>query len=496
MNMKKYTSKLVPSRLSLALVMVLTAFAAHAEPAADPQNTDSTTSPTSKGQAGTVGASAPTARDSAAPAPKTPGYRGPLADLGDTLNAAGFYPIIFAGEWYVTNPDFGVRENSHQFQTQINAGFDYYLGPQVGWDGTSIHFIESAVPSITKQTATNNYFTQAGDVINASASGYVPVTAHLTRLTLEQQFLDKKAFVEGGKGYVNDYVARPDCLNAFMCMSTIAITHKASAFNFPNYSNWLARAGYNVTDNSTLQGMWYQQDTNASLTNGWEDWEPTYHTAYLVDYQWSTPRSAYPSSAEAMYYYNKVPQTDQLCFTCAKRISYYQDGFFLSGMQTFWRPDTSAPRMLQGFASFGNAMNDQQTTSPSVGGLNFAADVGLTMRAPFESRPFDSYALQITTVQLTKDEQTFLTNQGYGGPGRREYSYGASASFKLYDFVFVSPYVEYLSHANAAFASNIVTNPTHALPHDGFALGLTFSVPLSQLLGLTTHRSGYDGHYP
>ncbi len=446
--------------------------------------------------AGPLGTDAPAAATPSAGPAQAPAASGPFASLGKRLNDNGFYPILFLGEWYVSNPNSGVRPGSHQFQTQVNAGFDFDLEPLFGLKGTSVHFIESYVPWITSQTATDNYFTQMGDVINASASGYVPVTAHLTRFSVKQEFGGGKAFVEAGKGYVNDYVARPDCLTAFMCMSVIAITHKASGFNFPNYSNWFGRVGFKPTANLTVQGIWYQDDNDASLTNGWERWRDSNYPGYLVDVQYAAPRADKPSAWEVMYYHDKVPQTRQLCATCLKTVTNWQAGVFASGMTTFWRPDPHRSKMLQGFVSFANAMNDKQTTAPSVGGLQYAADIGLIMRGPFASRPFDSYSLQLTTVRLSRDEQVWLENQGYGKPGRSEYSIGASAFFKVSDSVFVSPYVEYLVNANAAFASNAYTNPQHRQPSDGFAVGVALIVQLGKMLGLSPRGSGYDGHYP
>ncbi len=447
-------------------------------------------------QGNTIGAAAPEAPSANSRPPAAAGFRGPLAPIGDVLGDAGFYPILFAGEWLITNPSGGVITDSHQWMTQLNMGFDFNLEPLLGLKGTSIHFVEAYIPHITPQLPTSNYFTQAGDVINASASAYLPENTHLARLTLEQQFLDKRVFIEGGKGYVNDYVARPDCLNAFMCMSTIAITHKASGFNFPNYSNWFARAGYQISPTMTVQGMWYEYDNNGSVSDGWEHWRETDYPAALVDFQYTAPKADMPASAEVLAYYNSIPQTDQTCGTCTKYTSNWQAGFLISGMATMWRPDVKKPRMLQAFLSFADTLNLNQTTSPSVGGLTYAMDVGLTLRSPFPWWSFDSYSVQLTTVELTKDEQRYLEAQGYGAPGRQEYSLGATATFRPFDVLFISPYVERLINANAAFAANDFTNPNHVQPQDGWGFGLTLAIPLGQALGLTTKRSGYDGHYP
>lgn len=462
---------------------------------AQPQAPTSPPAPPKIGPGTQVGAGAPQSTDSTAKpgAPvTTPGYVGPLAGVGRRLNDAGLFPIAFLGEFYVANPDFGVNTGKHQYQTQLNLGFDYNLGPMFGLKGTSIHFLEGIVPDITRQAPTNNYFTQAGDVINASASGFVPEPAHLTRFTLEQQILNNRALIEGGKGYVNDYVARPLCLNAFTCMSTIAITHKASAFNFPNYSNWFARGAYNVSSDLKLTAMWYYDDTGYSTTNGWQTYRKTYYDAYLVDAQFAQPQAAYPRSAELFFYYNRVPQVDTITGVTHD----WQAGLFASAMQTIWRPDTHAPRMLQAFVSFADSFNQATTETPTVGGLNYSLDAGLTLRAPFRGRPADAYSLQLTTVQLTGDELTALRRGGYDVHGPNEFAFDASANLKLYDFVFISPYVEYIKNANAAFASNPVTNPNHLLPKDGFGVGVTFSFVAAQFLGLTTRPSGYDGHYP
>lgn len=433
----------------------------------------------------------------APPASSVQGYIGPFSEFGRKLNDIGIFPIAFTGEWLVANPSFGIHPGSKQWMTQVNLGFDYYFEPLTGLKGTSVHFLEGIVPNMTTATTSNSYFTQAGDVINASASAFVPLQDHLSRFTLEQDFMDGKIFTEGGKGYVNDYVARPDCLNPFMCMSVIAVTHKASGFNFPNYSNWFARAGINVTPELTVQALWYEYDNNSAYTTGWESWLPSYYPGYLADVQYASKTEVLPFAYELMYFHNNIPQTDQLCLACLKTTTNWQAGIFASAMQTFWRKDPDSPTMLQAFASLGYTFNDRQTESPSVGGLQYSYDIGLTLKAPFQSRPFDSYSIQVTAVRLTNDEQTWLTNQGYGASGPTEYSLGLSAKFKVYEYAYFSPYVEFIHNASAAFASTSFVNPTNIQPkRDGVGVGATFSVSFSDLLGLTTRPSGYTGHYP
>lgn len=427
---------------------------------------------------------------------QTPVNIGPLATVGETLNKNGFYPILFFGQWYVGNPTEGVRPGSEQWQTQMNFGFDFNLGPLTGLNGTSIHFVQSVVPYISKSTNFVNYFTQDGEPINGSAGGFVPVPGHLARFTLEQQFLHDKLFIEAGKGYVNDYVARPDCLNAFTCMSVIDMTHKSAGFNFPNYSNWLVRTGYNITQTVKIQFIRYEYDNNASLTTGWNTWRKTYYPAWLADIQYTNHQAAYPREAEFLYFYNNIPQTDQLCLSCVRTTTHHQNGIFVSGMQTIWRPDRYAPTMLQAYASLGYDFNQKQTESPSVGGLAYALDTGLTMRAPFTSRPMDAYNIQFTAVHKTHDEQTWLDNQGYGANGPTEYAIDLDANFALYRGVFFSPYIEFIRNASAVYASNAYVNPTHALPRDGYGVGMDLIINFAQLSGLTGGRSGYDGHYP
>jgi carbohydrate-selective porin OprB len=101
----------------------------------------------------------------------------------------------------------------------------------------------------------------------------------------------------------------------------------------------------------------------------------------------------------------------------------------------------------------------------------------------------------MTAVQVTKDEQSWLSNQGYDHH-RVEYAVGASAMINVFDSVYVGPYVEYLYNTNPVFAANSVVNPGHDQASDGLGVGLILTIPLGHLAGLTPKRSPYDGHYP
>jgi len=428
-------------------------------------------------------------------------YQGPLDGVGSTLNDAGLFPILLFGETYVGNRNMGAIRDSKQIGTFLNYGFDYYPGILTG---TSFHFMGS----LTRHTDTS-YFGESGDEIVSGAASNLPATSHLTRATVMQEFDKGRYLIEAGKGYANDYMARPLCNNAYLCMSVIDGTHKLAGINFPNYSNLFLRTGMKVDDKLKLQLAVFEYNTAAAgfgtSDNGWDGFKSTDHPAWFADMQWADPKSARPSSYELMAFYNRIPQTDSVTGGSSSATpTRHQDGVFGSTMQTLWHAD-GGPTMLQAFGAGTVALNGEQTQSTYTAGLKYAADIGLTLRSPLASRPADSYSVQFTQVGLTHDEQTYLESKHYGR-GSNENALALSATFRALDWVFISPYVQYLwnvqanNYVSLAGLHNFVpaapSIPTGATVKNGYALGLTVVIPFDRLLGFTTRSSGYDGHYP
>ena len=424
-----------------------------------------------------------------------------IADTGKSLNDAGLFPILIFGETYVGNRNMGAIPDSGQVGTFLLYGFDYY--PKA-LSGTSFHFTSSA----TRKTDTS-YFAESGDEIVAGAASNLPRTSHLTRATVMQEFANGQYLLEGGKGYANDYMARPLCNNAYLCMSVIDGTHKLAGINFPNYSNWFLRAADKVTDKMKVQLAMFEYSTAAAgfgtSESGWEGWRPTYYQSWFADMQWADTKSARPSSYELMPFYNNIPQADSITGSTANPTpTHHQSGLFGSTMQTLWRPD-GGPTALQAFGSGAWAFNGQQTQTPSTAGLKYAVDFGLTLKSPVQGRPFDSYSIQFSQVGLTTDEQTYLAKKGYAN-GSSEKAFALSANFRVLDYVFLQPYVQYLwdvqanNYVSLAGLHNFVPAapviPTGRPVADGMAFGLTLVIPFDRLFGLTTRSSGYDGHYP
>ena len=128
---------------------------------------------------------------------------------------------------------------------------------------------------------------------------------------------------------------------------------------------------------------------------------------------------------------------------------------------------------------------DEDTTN----GVGTQGNAGLILSAPFRSRPFDSYSVNVNWAQLTSREQRFLeeahaaTGGGNYNPGRNEYAVSLDANFILTDSIVVSPFVL------RTWGANSWLNPyTGVNPRDGYAAGLLFHVQFDEMLGLNSHH--------
>ncbi|GBQ37959.1 hypothetical protein AA11237_1683 [Acidocella aminolytica 101 = DSM 11237] len=405
---------------------------------------------------------------------------GPLSGISKTLNNVGFYPNATFVQLGIASPDQGQETGASEFVSILDMGADLDLGKMIGLKGTSVHFQEMVIPKITNL----NYGNQVGDVIGGNPGPYIPWAAHLQRFTLEQKFLNDKAFIEGGRSNAGDYFALATCDQQFACISSTTMIQKNAGFAPPPYANWSARAGYNFTPALRVQGGFWKYDPAFPFSNGWE----SYHygvpsgNVYLADISYRTDphKALYPSAYEAMFYRNTLSQSDPL----TGQVTNGNSGIFLSAKQTFWRKNqnplsTSLSAFVADVTEFNGKTGD---------GLRDNLDAGLTVQGMFPSRPFDSYGLKFTWVRLTSDEQAYLQKaqlSSTGSPytvGPNEYGFGTDATFVLTPSLIFQPYATYILNSNA-WAS---PTSTHR-PHDGFNVGFTFVALIGQMAGL--------GHY-
>lgn len=406
---------------------------------------------------------------------------GALSNVPVTLNDAGFYPNATFVQFGMSSPDQGQEKGRSLFVSLLDMGADLDLDKMFGLKGTSIHFQEMVIPKITNL----NYGRQNGDLIGGNPGPYIPWAAHLQRFTLMQKFLDGKAFIEGGRSNAGDYFALPACDQQFACITSTTMIQQNAGFAPPPYANWSARAGYNITPALRVQGGFFKYDPAFPFSNGWQ----AYHNGvpagnvYLADVSYRTDphKSLYPSAYEAMFYRNTLTQIDPL----THQKSDGNEGVFMSAKQTFWRKNNNPlSTSLSAFVA-----NVTEFNNKTENGLKDTLDTGLTVNGLFASRPFDSYGVKFTWVQLTSHEQTYLENEQRAvtgspyGVGPNEYGFGVDGNFILTRNIIFQPYATYILHSNAW------GNPyaTHK-PHDGFNLGFTFVALIGPMLGFQNYN--------
>jgi len=403
---------------------------------------------------------------------------GPLASIGQAANSVGLYPNLVFVQLATANPDMGQQTGNSEFVSIINMGADADLQKMLGLNGSSIHFQEFLVPEDSDLA----YGGQAGDVIAGNPGPFIPWIAHLQRFTLEQTFLNGSLFVEGGKSNAGDYFAQAACDQPFGCLSTTTMIQQNAGFAPPPYANWSARGGYHFSPALTAQIGTWNYDVAFPFSNGWTPSHlgaPSGHV-YLADLSYKTdPHAAlYPSAYEAMFYRNTLTQHDPL----TGKATDGDEGIYLSGKQTFWRASPSPlSTSLSAFATDVTELN-----ANTGNGLKNTVDAGLSVQGLFPSRPFDTYGVKATWVQLTSDEQKFLQNtqtaiNGSYAPGAGEYGVGVDATFVISPSLIFQPFATYVIDDNAW------GNPTSThKPQDGVNVGGTFVVVLGQMLGLGT----------
>ncbi|NWC81710.1 carbohydrate porin [Pseudomonas putida] len=413
----------------------------------------------------------------------------PLYSKGLWCDEHGIAPHLGITQMYLANPTAGLVRGRHESLTLITVGADFDLEKIAGLQGTSFHFQQAYVPYRNHL----EYSTEAGDVLAARNSPYIPRVNHLTLLTVEQKLLDGRLTLEAGNSAASYYFALPVCNIALGC----ARVPDASGHN----STWGLRVHYRFTDAlSTQAGIWRTNDAYP-FTNGWEIGPGDSggqvsnaifaNVAYRTNYQ----KDTYPLSLEAVGFHNTLTSKDPY-YTVAGT-SRFDDpdlplktkkgmnGFHLNGKKTFWRADGGVvknepnPTALVGYMA-GYGMLDEEVAN----GQQAQLSTGIILEAPFRSRPFDTWSVSAHWVRQTAHEQSFLrgayasVGSTYKAP-RTEHSLDLDANIVLTNGVVVSPYIKYVwnpSSLNAPYSGK--------QGHDGIAAGFLFHIQLETLLGL------------
>ena len=422
-----------------------------------------------------------------------------LEEQGQWLNEHGISPHLSMTQIYLRNPSAGLDTGNHEALTLFALGADFNLEKLVGIPGGTLHFEELYVP----WTSNIEYGGQVGDVIAGKPGPYLPKVSHLTLFTYEQKLADDKLSIEFGKSNAGNYFALPLCNVPLGCVN--AILQDSAGINPPPYANWGARIGYDLSPALRAQVGAWRSNSAYPFTNGWErtvgDSPGTLSTVYLANLAYRTDyrMEAYPQTYEVLGFHNNGDQTDPYYTvngtskvsdpSAAADTSKGVSGFYVGAKKTFWRQDGGQskelnPTALSAYASLTHTVNDDVTN-----GVGSQANAGVILSAPWRSRPFDSYSVNVNWAQLTSREQRFLeeahTASGGGDyrPGRNEFGVSLDANFILTDSIVVSPFV-----LRTWGASSWLNPYTGTNPRDGYAAGLLLHVQFDEMLGLNPHR--------
>lgn len=407
-----------------------------------------------------------------------------LWKAGQALQNLGITPSLTLSQFWLENPSAGQQTGNHEALTMLTVGADFDLQKIVGIPGATIHFQQLFVPFVVNTL----YGSQVGDSIAGQPSPYVPKKAHLTLFTWEQKFFDDRATLEFGKSNAGNYFAVPVCELPYGCFSPIL--QDSAQINPIIYSNWGMRAAYRFTNEITAQvGVW-KADATFPDSNGW-NWstDGAQSNTYLANLTYKTDpmQDRYAKSYELLFYYNT-----------ASHESYKSpgpvlpgphkgtSGMYFGGKQVIYHPDGDIPGTPGAFSLslFGSVTNsfDQHNAA----GLSQTANLGLTAKGIFKSRPYDTVSARVSYTRNTTDEQNFLqqTNLALGGSGytvgRNEYALQVDANILITPSVILSPYIV------RTFNTNSWQMPYYTgKPSNGIAYGVIATFLFDKMLGLS-----------
>lgn len=425
-----------------------------------------------------------------------PGVPGPLSPLGEALHSAGFKPVLNLVGMDIHDLSMGETRGKHESLMLLTAGLDTDLQTLAGLHGSTVHFRYLYVPG--PHDNGDLFGSYGGDSIVGNAGPFIPYVSHLTKFTWEQRLLDDRLDVEIGKSNAADSFAKPLCNQPFLCQGLSL--QDSVGFAPPPYPNWSGRVAYDILPELTAQVGYWRYNTKFPFSRGWEGWSGTvdlparFGSAHIshpnvglylgnLVYQTTYKTDSYPKYYELMLYHNDGEQTDPYTGATHKGT----DGMYIGGRQTVWRErgDSGAPRptAVSVYSSLYASFDDHQGVSSALG-LKHELDTGVTLEAPFASRPFDSYSLRFLWHRLTDGEVSYLRayNTNYTR-GADEMAAGVDANFMLAGSVIFSPWALYVWNPNTLQATQNGVS-YNGNPKSGFAVGGTVVVLLDKILGL------------
>jgi porin len=388
---------------------------------------------------------------------------------------------------WARNPSGGVREG-HTNVGQFNAGLDLNLQKLVGLPGGYFHFV---------------VYRDYGDALNQDFTGtftkqqYIYKNAfprwHLGLFAYEQKLLNDRIDIFigrlGSTNYYGHLVANCQFISANLCGEPRVLVAETGLSLLPS-ATWGTNIKYRPTPHSYVEVGAFEVNPAVQPSNGL-NWSTNTATGVTVPFEWawvdSNPKTtAYPFEWKAGAFLSTAPLTDPFYNTrgqsrglrggTARTDGSERYGVYTMADRVIWRPNPDTTRSLNLFGGWVQLLEDDEIMRNQVYG-------GVVLTAPFDDRPRDSLAIQLSEFELTSGERYFIRDArikagGSGTNAAHQWDYDLTYTFHVIRGVELMGSLQYLIDPD----NSVITN-TRTVPGNLFAISLGFRMDLGYAAG-------------
>ncbi|WP_158811735.1 carbohydrate porin [Beijerinckia sp. L45] len=440
-----------------------------------------------------AGRISPDSHPAALAAPVAAGPTGPLSKVGKAFEDAGITLHLFEVETYYNNLNSGIVKNSSSNTAFFVAGADFDMGHIANITGGTVHVEEQLFHGEVNVLSTGARY---GGLTSGYEPVYNPTDNQLTVLTYEQKFANDKLDIEIGRTNALRAFILPICPNLVSCWNDVV--EQDARTRTGHSASWGARAAYNITPALYVQAGAYEDNPDAEAEHGF-NFAATKSTGAIllgeVGYKTDYTTAKYPERVEAVGFYNTSTVADPYFTTTGQsaalnpgqplRMNTGDGGFVLDAIKTVWRADGGLTDNLHPTALAAYASVSAPVTSGAL--VSMESYVGLTLLAPFQSRPFDTFGAKIHFTQLSNREQAYLqdSNIAAGGSGytksRNGIEFELSSHHQIASYLAINTTIQYFANNN-----NFYNPASTVASRDGFYFGMDAAVPIGAILGLSS----------
>lgn len=434
---------------------------------------------------------APVAAAVTAPAPS--GRSGPLASVADELAEYGLTFHALMADFFVYNPTSDLGPGNTQNSLYTILGVDADISKYTG-TGTSLHF-ETTLFSLNSNLSIYN--NQVADSLLGYEATFNNRPAVISVATVKQTLhaWDGDFTFEAGLTHPNRYYATPLCNFIDNCFQAM-FPYNAN-WSSPQYAVWGGNLSY-----KTASGVYAEAGVFGSNSNprvgydiGKIIWTGVLGMAE-IGRKTDFTTDEYPNRFSLTGFFVTAAHNDlnsAVAFGATPFRQQGTSGAVIEGEQTVWRSDagpiwggSSAPANLSAPPTFVSVFGTFGAGFDSTFPISTHLITGVTLHAPFEGRPSDTFSLAFHYQRLNPNYTDYLAAANFvsGGSGapyhQNEYEFEGNAHFGLPYGVAFETSLQYRLNLDTFYEPF-----TPLRPHNGLFVEATLIIPVGVLLGLT-----------